>query len=66
MKRILSLGSLVLLTMSLGSCHKTCTCTTYNNVRHTYSADEVDAAGGSCADMKYQAGVQYYAVCSWD
>lgn len=66
MKRIFTLLAAVAALLTLGSCRKTCTCTTYNNVQHSYTADEVDAAGVSCADMKYQAGVQYYAVCSWD
>lgn len=66
MKRILSLGALALLGCSLASCHKTCTCTTYNNVQRTYTAEEVENAGVSCSEMKYIAGEQYYAVCSWD
>lgn len=57
---------MLLLLLALGSCHKTCTCTAYNGVERTYTADEVDAANVSCTDMKYQGGMQYYAVCSWD
>lgn len=57
---------LLLLTMLLGSCHKTCTCIRYDGVEKTYTADEIDALGTTCANMAYQAGVQYYSVCSWD
>lgn len=66
MKRIFTLLAAVAALLTLGSCHKTCTCTTYNNVQHTYTADEVDAAGVSCSEMKYLPGWQHYAVCSWD
>lgn len=66
MKRILTLGTIVLGLLGLASCHKTCTCTTYNNVTHTYTADEVEAAGVSCYDMRFIDDYQYYAVCSWD
>ncbi len=67
MKRILTLCALTLLALGLGSCHKTCTCTTYNNVQHTYTAEEVEAAGVSCYDMRFlDDNYQYYAVCSWD
>ena len=50
----------------LTSCHKTCTCIDYNQIEHTFTADEVDARGVTCPNMIYQAGVQYFSVCSWD
>ena len=48
------------------SCHKTCTCIRYDGAEESYSADEVDDRGVTCANMIYQAGVQYYSVCNWD
>lgn len=59
---ILSSSLLFLLT----SCHKTCTCLSYDGGSHTYTADEVDAQGVTCPNMIFQAGVQYYSVCNWD
>ena len=52
--------------LSLSSCHKTCTCIRYDGAEHTYTASEVDNHGVTCANMIYQAGVQYYSVCNWD
>lgn len=56
----------MLLTMLLGSCRKTCTCIDYHGRERTYTADEVEEQGASCANMVFQAGVQYYSVCDWD
>lgn len=56
----------MLLTMLLGSCHKTCTCTRYDGAIVNYSADEVDDRGTTCANMVFQSGVQYYSICEWD
>ena len=66
MKRILTLCAMTLLALWLGSCHKTCTCLTYNGGAHTYTAEEVDERGVTCPNMIFQAGVQYYSVCNWD
>ncbi len=59
--------------MLLCSCHKTCTCIGFNGKEHTYTADEVEAFGGTCTDMKYMytsvssgADVRFYTVCNWD
>lgn len=63
----------VLATLTLASCHKTCTCLAYNGTEHTYTADEVAEQRGSCTDMEYMythetsgAIVRYYTVCEWD
>ncbi len=66
MKHILTLGAIVLGLLGLASCHKTCTCTVFNGVTHTYTADEVEARGVTCYEMRYQAGEQYYTICNWD
>ena len=66
MKYIKIAGSLLLLTMLLGSCHKTCTCTRYDGAIVSYSADEVDDRGTTCANMVFQSGVRYYSICEWD
>ena len=50
----------------LVSCHKNCVCLGYDNTSYTYTADEVDARGGTCTNMVYQAGQQFYAVCDWE
>ena len=50
----------------LASCHKTCTCIRYDGREDAYTADEVDDYGVTCANMVFQAGVQYYSVCDWD
>ena len=56
----------VLSILMLTGCHKTCTCIGYDGAERTYTADEVDEYGVTCPNMAYQAGVQYYSVCSWD
>lgn len=59
-------ASMALLPLLLTSCHKTCTCLSYDGGSHTYTADEVDDRGVTCHNMIFQAGVQYYSVCNWD
>lgn len=61
-----SLIIVVFLLFTLTSCHKTCTCIRYDGAAETFTSDEVDDHGVSCANMIYQAGVQYYSVCDWD
>ena len=65
-KALILYASMTLLPMLLTSCHKTCTCLTYNGGAHTYTAEEVDERGVTCPNMIFQAGVQYYSVCNWD
>ena len=65
-KALMLYASMTLLPMLLTSCHKTCTCLTYNGGAHTYTAEEVDERGVTCPNMIFQAGVQYYSVCNWD
>ena len=60
------IAAFVLSPLLLTSCHKTCTCIDYNQIEHTFTADEVEARGVTCPNMIYQAGVQYFSVCSWD
>ena len=50
----------------LASCHKTCTCIRYDGAEASYTSDEVEDHGVTCANMIYQSGVQYYSVCNWD
>ncbi len=64
--KYIKLGGILLVTLILASCHKTCTCTGYDGREVTYSASEVDDRGVTCANMVIQAGEQYYSVCSWD
>ena len=65
-KALILYVSMTLLPLLLTSCHKTCTCLTYNGGAHTYTAEEVDERGVTCPNMIFQAGVQYYSVCNWD
>lgn len=65
-KALILYASMTLLPLLLTSCHKTCTCLTYNGGAHTYTAEEVDERGVTCPNMIFQAGVQYYSVCNWD
>ena len=64
--KYIKFGGILLVTLILASCHKTCTCIRFDGVEESYSADEVDDRGVTCANMKYQAGVQYYSVCDWE
>lgn len=50
----------------LCGCHKTCVCYGYDGGEYTYSASEVEDRDVTCANMIYQAGQQYYSVCSWE
>lgn len=58
--------TLLLSSLVLVSCHKTCTCIRYDGAEKSYSADEVDERGVTCANMVFQSGVQYYSVCDWE
>ena len=51
---------------TLTACHRDCVCKGYNGGSHTYSEEEVDAQNVTCANMIYQAGQQFYAVCDWE
>ena len=65
-KVLLSVTVLCCLLTMLTACHKTCICTRYDGAEDKYSADEVDDRGVTCANMVFQAGVQYYSVCDWE
>lgn len=61
-------GSLLLAlvaSLSMVGCHKKCVCTSYSGAEREYSVDEVDAQGGSCANMIMQADIRYYSYCEW-
>lgn len=73
MKRKLLMLTLCAASLATAGCHKTCRCMAYNGSEHTYTADEVSEAGGTCHNMEYLysdgtqgADVRYYAVCNWD
>lgn len=57
--------SLLLASLLLGSCHKTCVCTSFSGREREYTEAEVDAHGGSCENMIMQAGTRYYSECVW-
>ena len=54
------------LLMLMSSCHKNCVCQGYDGSSYTYSEEEVDARNVTCANMIFQAGQQFYAVCDWE
>ena len=58
---VIGLGALL-----LTACHKNCVCQGYDGGSYTYTADEVDARGVTCANMIFQAGQQFYAICEWE
>lgn len=71
MKKTVSLLLVLLATLSLGACHKSCVCVKYDLTEHHYTPEEVDAAGGSCTHMRNPYGgteyyTQYYAYCEWE
>ena len=57
---------LACLLLNLTSCHRDCVCKTYNGGSYTYSEEDVDDQGVTCANMIFQAGQQFYAVCDWE
>ena len=64
-RTIAVLAAVLLASMLLGSCHKTCVCTSFSGREREYTEDEVDAQGGSCENMIMQAGTRYYSECVW-
>jgi hypothetical protein len=61
-----AMAVLILSSFMLISCHKNCVCQGYDGGSYTYTSDEVDARGVTCANMVFQAGQQFYAVCDWE
>lgn len=51
--------------LTLCSCHKRCVCTTNYGTEHEYTEEEVEASGGNCSNMIFQANTRYYSVCVW-
>lgn len=56
----------VLAVVMLAGCRKTCVCKGYDGGEYRYSSSEVDDRDVTCANMIYQAGQQFYAVCEWE
>lgn len=53
-------------TLFATSCKKDCRCYRYDAKIVEYSHDDVEKmANGSCSEMKYQTGLQYYSYCEW-
>lgn len=65
-KRLTTLVALLPPLLLCVSCHKNCVCQGYDGGSHTYTSDEVDAAGVTCANMIFQSGEQFYAICEWE
>ncbi len=57
---------LALLSFGATACHKTCVCTAFNGVEHTYTAEEVEERGGNCSNLIMQANTRLYSYCRWD
>ena len=64
-RTIAIMAFMLLASLLLGSCHKTCVCTSFSGREREYTEAEVDAQGGSCANMIIQAGTRYYSECVW-
>ncbi len=58
--------SLLLISLTLCACHKTCVCSGYDQIEHMYTVEEVDAHGGSCVNMRNYPVTNHYSVCSWE
>ena len=56
----------VVASLTLASCHKTCSCYRYDGVIISYTSDEVSERGGSCSDLRYQSNTTLYSYCEWD
>ena len=66
LKTLKPLLPLAAFTLILTACHKNCVCQGYDGGSYTYTAEEVDARGVTCANMIFQAGQQFYAICEWE
>lgn len=66
MKKTILAAAVLLVALSLGACHKTCSCIAYDGSRHAYTSDEVAANGGSCYEMRNYPLPNYYSVCNWE
>lgn len=65
MKKIAIGIACVAAVLALASCQKTCVCSHVAGYEKSFTEEEVDAAGTTCAGMQIQAGVQYYLYCEW-
>ena len=50
----------------LTGCDKQCHCYAYDGTQPFYTEEEVEANGGTCADMAYFANIRRYSLCEWD
>ena len=66
-RRTYTLLAIAAFSLTLAACHKTCTCSGYDALPHTFTADEVRThAGGDCTDMRNFPVPNQYSVCNWD
>ena len=65
-RKILTLLCVAVAGVTLAACHKNCACYGYDGQQHDYTADEVDAHGGSCSNMIIQAQTRFYSYCHWE
>lgn len=66
-KSLLLIVGIIAAGSSLTSCNKQCACIHNNGSIVYFSKSEVeDSNGGNCSGMKYQSGVEYFAVCDWE
>ena len=54
--------------LMLSACHRDCVCQGYDGGSYTYTEEEVDARGVTCANMIFlgDSYYQYYSVCDWE
>ncbi len=67
MKKTILLTLAAAVCLTLGACHKTCTCLGYDGLEHSFTPDEVDSrTGGDCSKMRNFPFYDHYSVCSWE
>ena len=64
MKRLLLLTLAVTAVLTLfSSCHRTCTCITYNGNYVEYTDEELEEMGLSCVELERFSGGGLYSIC---
>ena len=65
-KKIIVIVVAACVSLGVAGCHKTCLCHGYDYVDYEFTSEEVDSlASGSCDNMVYRAGIQFYSYCTW-
>lgn len=57
---------LLLSSLAVTSCKKTCVCLGYDQLEHPFSEEQVDAIDGNCSNMRNYPVPNHYSVCNWE